>query len=110
MKDHLCCVLYIDVLSKIQLEKSCFIENSTRKNHNSTRKIVLTFQVQRDLQEHFSSLVNLVFEDKDGSDVTVKSDLGWQSLVKFVQVKRWTVSWPPPPQSLTFFMTGRLDE
>jgi hypothetical protein len=66
-------------------------------------------QVQRDLQEHFGGLVNLVFEDNNGIDVTVKSEIGWQSLVKLVQVKRWIVSSPPHLKHL-LFMTGRLDE
>jgi hypothetical protein len=44
-------------------------------------------QVQKDLQEYLGGLVHLVFEDKDGNAVTVDADVGWQSLVKLVQVK-----------------------
>ncbi len=41
------------------------------------------------MQEYFGGLVNLVFEDNAGEDVTVDADVGWKSLVALVQV-----SWP----------------
>jgi hypothetical protein len=60
-------------------------------------------QVQRDLQEYLGGLVNLVFEDNTGNDVTVDAELGWQSLVKLIQVMGWTFFIrPTPPQKLTF--------
>ena len=48
---------------------------------------MLVIQVQEYLQECCGRLVNLVFEDKDGEDVTVDADVGWHSLVALVQVK-----------------------
>ncbi len=58
--------------------------------HAFHTNLMLAIQVQKDLQEYLGGLVNLVFEDKNGNDVTVDADVGWQSLVKLVQVKRRT--------------------
>jgi hypothetical protein len=67
-------------------------------------------QVQRHLQECLGSLVNVVYEDNHGQDVTIDAERGWQSLVKLLQVKRWTVHSLPPYSKHLLFMTGRLDE
>ena len=60
-------------------------------------------QVQEELKEHLSGKVNLVFENNDGDDVTVHAELGWQSLVKLVQVKRWACLFVRPIHSPTSF-------
>jgi hypothetical protein len=50
-------------------------------------RLMLLSQVHKDLQESLGGLANLIFEDKDGNDVTVDADVGWRSLVTLVQVK-----------------------
>jgi hypothetical protein len=71
--------------------------------HTFHRNLMLAIQVQKDLQEYLGGLVNLVFEDKNGNDVTVDADVGWQSLVKLVQVKRRTRVVAYLHHSLCFF-------
>ncbi len=66
-------------------------------------------QVHRDLKKYYGCPVNLVFEGNDGNDVIVDAERGWQSLVKLVQVERYTVYLPPHLKHL-LLMTGRLVE